>query len=984
MAKGKSSNPADAFRKAQRAKELKKGGLETEIHELEDIGEEKLSSTQKDRLRELRTEVARIRKIKQDYVKAHPEQSHLVRGLEPRARRPEGTAATNAGGSQATPAVRTVFGKNGLPLHPERSIYYDPVLNPYGMPPPGMPYVEREALLPHEIEEDHGVQADPEREVSDEDSTMDSVHSDLDEEDSDDNDIVLPAGPPPSDLKHQSSDSDSDSEDSDNDIPMPPGPPPPKAPPPLPTGLPPTGPSFPPNAQYGIPFPPFPPNAAPYAQVHQHAPPPPPGFSTTLYSTYTTPLVQPVPYPQQMVGRELKARDRQFAEAVRAVQDPLSNIPHVTYQAHQAQRHQPPLSSSTGGQHTALQHGLPPKPSNVPQTIASATVSAEPELRDLKKEATAFVPTSMRRATKKGLNNSAASGLQINAAPDEGGDQSGLPAEPRKDLMSVLGSQLGAKDKRTSGSNTTGQGKDDYEKFLAEVDPQFTSNPLPHPKVAADSMSPTALPTESDGISNISSQATKQGVPASVSNLTGKSSILHRTPWHPPVAVTAQGPYITLKDGRQVIDGVGGAAVSCIGNGHPAVVKAVQEQVEKMAYVYNAQLSNEPAEELAKTLVEGSNGAFEQVGFVSGGSEAVEAMIKLARQYWFEKKEPKRTNFIARQLSFHGNTVSTLALGGHPSRRVPYEDVLDHQNFHHVSPAYYRHYAREGESEEDYVQRLKEELDAKFQELGGDTVVGFVAETVVGATTGCVPAPKGYFRACREVCDKYGALFMLDEVMSGMGRMGTLHAWESFGDGMAPDLQSVAKGLGGGFASIGAVLVSPRVVRGISDGSGYWLHGHTYQAHPIASAASLAVQRVIASENLLALCRQRGAELEKLLKERLRGPEARAAPYISDIRGGGLFWGVEFDIPDAELPRINTRYQLSTGSGQNLPNNRRFGTLLQDMTMDKGLIAIAMTGSVDGKRGDHLILAPPYNVTQEELELIVDRAVESVERLLFD
>ncbi|ELU41165.1 NpwBP domain-containing protein [Rhizoctonia solani AG-1 IA] len=451
-------------------------GLETEIHELEDIGEEKLSSTQKDRLKELRTEVARIRKIKQDYVKAHPEQSHLVRGLEPRARRPEGTAATNAGkfvawpakrcnqhdpgGSQATPAVRTVFGKNGLPLHPERSIYYDPVLNPYGMPPP-------EALLPHEIEEDHGIQADPEREVSDEDSMMDSVHSDLDEEDSDDDDIVLPAGPPPSDLKHQSS--DSDSEDSDNDIPMPPGPPPPKAPPPLPTGLPPTGPSFPPNAQYGIPFPPFPPNAAPHAQVHQHAPPPPPGFPTTLYSTYTTPLVQPVPYPQQMVGRELKARDRQFAEAVRAVQDPLSNIPHVTYQAHQAQRHQPPLSSSTGGQHMALQHGLPPKPSNVPQTIASATVSAEPELRDLKKEATAFVPTSMRRATKKGPNNSAASGLQINAAPDEGGDQSRLPAEPRKDLMSVLGSQLGAKDKRTSGSNTTGQGKDDYEKFLAEV-----------------------------------------------------------------------------------------------------------------------------------------------------------------------------------------------------------------------------------------------------------------------------------------------------------------------------------------------------------------------------------------------------------------------------------------------------------------------------------------------------------------------------------
>ncbi|CAE6403477.1 unnamed protein product [Rhizoctonia solani] len=461
-------------------------------------------------------------------------------------------------------------------------------------------------------------------------------------------------------------------------------------------------------------------------------------------------------------------------------------------------------------------------------------------------------------------------------------------------------------------------------------------------------MSPTALPVEPNG----TSQAVKQAVPASFSNLVGESSILHRTPGHLPIAVSAQGPHITLQDGRQIIDGVGGAAVSCIGNGHPAVVKAVQEQVEKMAW-----------------------------------SEAVEAMIKLARQYWFEKKEPKRTNFIARQLSFHGNTISTLALGGHPSRRVPYEDVLDHQNFHHVGPAYYRHYAHAGESEEDYVQRLKQELDAKFQQLGGDTVIGFVAETVVGATTGCVPAPKGYFKACREVCDKYGALFMLDEVMSGMGRMGTLHAWESFGDGMAPDLQAIAKGLGGGYiryASIGAVLVSPRVAKGIRDGSGYWLHGHTYQAHPIASAASLAVQRVIASENLLALCRQRGAELEQLLKEKLRGPNARSAPYISDIRGGGLFWGVEFEVPDAELPRINAAYQRSSGSGQHLPNDRRFGLLLQDMTMDKGLIAIAMSGSVDGKRGDHLILAPPYNVTSEELNIIVDRVVESVEGLLFD
>ncbi|KAH7338882.1 WW domain binding protein 11-domain-containing protein [Rhizoctonia solani] len=480
MAKGKSSNPVDSFRKAQRAKELKKNkenrakaretttlkkdtsGLETEIHELENIGEDKLNSTQKERLKELRAEVARIRKVKQDYVQAHPEQSHLVRGLEPRGRRPEGTTASSAG-SQTAPAVRAVFGKNGLPLHPERSIYYDPVLNPYGMPPPGMPYAER-ALLPHEIEQDN------EREVSqgdvlDEDLTMDSADSGSDDEE--DDDIILPAGPPPSGTKQQTSDSDSDSEDSDDDIPMPAGPPPAKSAP-LPKGPPPVGPPIPMATSYGAAFPPFPPNAPSYA--HTYVPPPPPGFPTT-FSTYPPPFAQSTPYPQQVVGREPKPRDRQLAEAARAVQDPLSNVPHVTYQAHQAQRHQLPAPPLAGvGPSASLQHGLPPKPGGTSQTTVSATISAAPELRDLKKEATAFMPASMRRATKKGPNTKAGLGLQINAAPNEDGDQSVPSAEPRKDLMSVLGSQLGVTDKPTSRSNTkAGQGKDDYEKFLDEV-----------------------------------------------------------------------------------------------------------------------------------------------------------------------------------------------------------------------------------------------------------------------------------------------------------------------------------------------------------------------------------------------------------------------------------------------------------------------------------------------------------------------------------
>ncbi|CUA67462.1 hypothetical protein RSOLAG22IIIB_03111 [Rhizoctonia solani] len=463
MAKGKSSNPADAFRKAQRAKELKKEALETEIHDLEDIGEEKLSSAQKERLKEIRAEVARIRKIKQDYVKAHPEQGHLVRGLEPRGRRLQDAVAPSEGSSQTTPAVRSIFGKNGLPLHPERSIYYDPVLNPYGMPPPGMPYAER-ALLPHEIEQDNAQELSH-NEALDEDSTMDSAESGSEEE-SEDDDIILPAGPPPSGT-HQASDSDSDSDGSDDDIPMPAGPPPPKSAP-LPKGPPPVGLPFPPAAPYGAAFPPFPPSAPPYAQAHPYAPPPP-GFPATTNPAYPPPFAQPLSYPQQMIGREPKPRDRQFAEAVRVVQDPLSSVPHVTYQAHQAQRHQLPTPPSTGAIPSApSQHGLPSKPGGAPRTTASATISAEPELRDLKKEATAFVPTSMRRATKKGPQTNPTSGLQINAAPNEDGDHSGPSAEPRHDLMSVLGSQLGVTDKPASGSKA-GQGKDDYEKFLAEV-----------------------------------------------------------------------------------------------------------------------------------------------------------------------------------------------------------------------------------------------------------------------------------------------------------------------------------------------------------------------------------------------------------------------------------------------------------------------------------------------------------------------------------
>ncbi|KAI0306092.1 hypothetical protein B0F90DRAFT_1808594 [Multifurca ochricompacta] len=449
------------------------------------------------------------------------------------------------------------------------------------------------------------------------------------------------------------------------------------------------------------------------------------------------------------------------------------------------------------------------------------------------------------------------------------------------------------------------------------------------------------------------------------------TTILHRTPWQPPVAVSGQGIYIKLEDGREVIDAVGGAAVTCIGNGHPVVREALKDQVDKLAYVYNVQLSNEPAEELARLLIASGNGAFELCGFVAGGSEAMEGVVKLARQYWYEQGQPQRKNFISRNLSYHGNTVTTLSLSGHPARRVPYDGILQHENFHKVSPAYAKRFQHPEETEEQYVERLRQELEDKFIELGPDTVIGFVAETVVGATTGVLAAPKGYFRAMKSVCRKYGAFFILDEVMSGMGRMGTTHAWESFGDNEPPDIQAIAKGLGGGYASIGAVLMSKQVADGIRDKDGFWKHGHTYMAHPLSCAAALAVQKVIATENLLENGRQTGEYLAQLLRERLQSPDSLAKPFTFDVRGGGSFWAIEFDLTSPEGKRLDLKGQ-------------RFAMVVQARCLERGLIVMGMTGgaNIEGTQGDHIMFSPAYNITREEVERVVEIFVGCVEEVL--
>lgn len=449
------------------------------------------------------------------------------------------------------------------------------------------------------------------------------------------------------------------------------------------------------------------------------------------------------------------------------------------------------------------------------------------------------------------------------------------------------------------------------------------------------------------------------------------ATILHRTPWQPPVAVSGQGIYITLEDGRQVIDAAGGAAVTCLGNGHPVVQKALKEQVDKLAYVFNGQFLNEPAVELARMLIESGKGAFELCGFLAGGSEAMDGVLKLARQYWCEQNQPQRKNFISRNLSYHGNTIAALSLSGHPARRAPYNEILQHDIYHKVSPAYAKRFQKADETEEQYVERLRQELEDKILELGPDTVIGFVAETVVGATTGVVPAPNGYFRAMKSVCKKYNVLFILDEIMCGMGRMGTMHAWESFGDNEPPDIQAVAKGLGGGYSCIGAILVSKQVADVVTKDGGHWKHGHSFMTHPMSCAGAVAVQKVIAAENLLENGRQTGEYLGQLLRERLLSPNSPARPFTFDVRGGGSFWAVEFDFAGSEGKRVKF-------------DTAQFAMLVQARCLENGMIVIGMPAgaNLEATEGGHIIFAPGYNITAGEVEKVVDVFVASVEGVL--
>ena len=442
---------------------------------------------------------------------------------------------------------------------------------------------------------------------------------------------------------------------------------------------------------------------------------------------------------------------------------------------------------------------------------------------------------------------------------------------------------------------------------------------------------------------------------------TRTSRVLHRSLREtPPKAIGGEGVYLFAEDGRRVIDASGGAAVSCLGHQHPRVIAAIAKQASTLAYAHTAFFSSEPAERLAETLVGHEPGGLAYAYFVSGGSEAIEASIKLARQYFIERGEPQRQHFIARRQSYHGNTLGALAAGGNAWRRAPYAPLLS-AAFSHVTPAFAYHEKHDGESDAQFVARLAAELEAEFQRLGPNTVAAFLAEPVVGATAGAVTAPDGYFKAVREICDRHGALLILDEVMCGMGRTGTTHAWQQ--EGVAPDIQAIAKGLGGGYQPIGAMLASGKIIDTIRAGSGAFQHGHTYLAHPLACAAALAVQDVIREDNLLEQVKQRGKQLEQRLTERFGNHR-----HVGDIRGRGLFWAIELVADRASRTSFDPALKL----------NQK----IKAEAFANGLGCYPGGGTVDGVRGDHVLLAPPYIASADEIDQIVDKLGTAVDNVL--
>ncbi|MGV8831753.1 MAG: aspartate aminotransferase family protein [Devosia sp.] len=439
------------------------------------------------------------------------------------------------------------------------------------------------------------------------------------------------------------------------------------------------------------------------------------------------------------------------------------------------------------------------------------------------------------------------------------------------------------------------------------------------------------------------------------------SHIFHRSAGHVPLrARFGEGAWIVDQSGKRYLDACGGAAVSCLGHGDPEVVAAIGQQASQLAYAHTSFFTTDAAEDLADLLISDAPAGLDRVYFVCDGSEAIETALKMAHQYHRETGHPERHHIIAREQSYHGNTLGALSAGGNAWRRATYETVMV-PSTSHIAPCWDYRLRRDDETVEEYGLRAADLLEAEILRVGPEKVSCFVAETVVGATLGCVPPMPGYFARIREICNRYGVLLILDEVMCGMGRTGTMHACEQ--EGISPDILVVAKGLGAGYVPLGAVLCSQDMFSAFAQGSGAFMHGHTFVGHPVACAAALAVQRAIRGRELLSNVQVRGAALRAGLEAALG-----SHPQVGDIRGRGLFQAIELVA--------NRETKACFGPAQ------RIHAEIRAAAMSSGLLVYAMGGTLDGRAGDHILLAPPYTATSNEIDIMVSGLAGAVRTVL--
>lgn len=431
--------------------------------------------------------------------------------------------------------------------------------------------------------------------------------------------------------------------------------------------------------------------------------------------------------------------------------------------------------------------------------------------------------------------------------------------------------------------------------------------------------------------------------------MTRHTHIFHREPRAElPIAARGDGVYIIDTEGRHYLDASGGAAVSCLGHSHPAVTSAIECQIKKLPFAHSAFFTNDSSERLAELLIDKAPLGINRVYFVSGGSEAMETALKVARQYYLERKQPQRCKFIARRQSYHGNTLGALSVSGNTQRRKEFEPLL--MDTSHIAPCYAYRDQRPDETLENYGLRVTNELESQIQELGSENVIGFIAEPVVGATAGGLVAPPGYFKRIRKICNDYDILLTLDEVMCGMGRTGTLYACEQ--EGISPDIVTIAKGLAGGYQPLGAMLCSATIYDTIHRGSGRFQHGHTYVGHATTCAAGIAVQSTIQDTHLLENVISMGRRLHTGLQRRFA-----QHPHVGDIRGRGLLWGIELVADRSTKEPLAPPFRLHS--------------VVKRHAMALGLICYPSGGTIDGLRGDHVLLAPPYIINSAKIDKII-------------